>query len=213
MIMLLSKNWLKKLMTIFVVVFLLSILAVLARQSFYPAFGNIRDVSVRATLTESFQNISQLNVLKVSMAGIVDGVDESFWGDNKVLIVAQGYANLGVDLSYVNIYVDEKEVQITILEPQVTDAYIDMSQSRIYERELGTFRVDTNGELENLTWQKAHDKMIDMAYDEKNVSMAKTNTVALIRALVSPYIGNRSLTIEFLKNENYIEVIDNEINK
>ena len=76
--------------------------------------------------------------------------------------MAQGYANLGVDLSYVNIYVDEQEVQIIVLEPQVTDAYIDMSQSRIYERELGTFRVDTNGELENLTWQKAHDKMIDI---------------------------------------------------
>ena len=64
-----------------------------------------------------------------------------------------------------------------------------------------------------MTWQKAHDKMLEMAYDEKNVSMAKTNTVALIRALISPYIGNRTLTIEFLKNENHIEVIDNEINK
>ena len=132
------------------------------------------------------------------MSGVLEGVDESFWGDNKVLIVAQGYAVYGVDLTTASIDVTENSVEVTIDEPVMNEAYIDMNDSYVYENEMTGLRVhDKGAELLNKTWNNAQDRMIELSLHPRNLNMAKRNLEVLIEGLVEPHIEERELLIEY----------------
>ena len=161
-------------------------------------FGSGRNVTIVSTLTDSFKSIAELNTLRVSMSGVVEGVDESFWGDNKVLIVAQGYAVYGVDLSTADIVVTPDAVTITVSEPVMNEAFIDMQDSYVYENEFTGLRVhDERAELLNDTWKNAQDRMIELSMHPRNLDMAKRNLEVLIEGLVEPHIEERELLIEY----------------
>ena len=161
-------------------------------------FGSGRNVTIVSTLTDSFKSIAELNTLRVSMSGVVEGVDESFWGDNKVLIVAQGYAVYGVDLSTADIVVTPDAVTITVSEPVMNEAFIDMQDSYVYENEFTGLRVhDEKAELLNDTWKNAQDRMIELSLHPRNLDMAKRNLEVLIEGLVEPHIEERELLIEY----------------
>jgi len=161
-------------------------------------FGSGRNVTIVSTLTDSFKSIAELNTLRVSMSGVVEGVDESFWGDNKVLIVAQGYAVYGVDLSTADIVVTPDAVTITVSEPVMNEAFIDMQDSYVYENEFTGLRVhDEKAELLNDTWKNAQDRMIELSLHPRNLNMAKRNLEVLIGGLVEPHIEERELLIEY----------------
>ena len=161
-------------------------------------FGSGRNVTIVSTLTDSFKSIAELNTLRVSMSGVVEGVDESFWGDNKVLIVAQGYAVYGVDLSTADIVVTPNAVTITVSEPVMNEAFIDMQDSYVYENEFTGLRVhDEKAELLNDTWKNAQDRMIELSLHPRNLDMAKRNLEVLIEGLVEPHIEERELLIEY----------------
>jgi hypothetical protein len=161
-------------------------------------FGSGRNVTIVSTLTDSFKSIAELNTLRVSMSGVVEGVDESFWGDNKVLIVAQGYAVYGVDLSTAGIVVTPDAVTITVNEPVMNEAFIDMQDSYVYENEFTGLRVhDEKAELLNDTWKNAQDRMIELSLHPRNLDMAKRNLEVLIEGLVEPHIEERELLIEY----------------
>ena len=161
-------------------------------------FGSGRNVTIVSTLTDSFKSIAELNTLRVSMSGVVEGVDESFWGDNKVLIVAQGYAVYGVDLSTADIVVTPDAVTITVSEPVMNEAFIDMQDSYVYENEFTGLRVhDEKAELLNDTWKNAQDRMIELSLYPRNLDMAKRNLEVLIEGLVEPHIEERELLIEY----------------
>ena len=161
-------------------------------------FGSGRNVRIVSTLTDSFKSIAELNTLRVSMSGVVEGVDESFWGDNKVLIVAQGYAVYGVDLSTADIVVTPDAVTITVSEPVMNEAFIDMQDSYVYENEFTGLRVhDEKAELLNDTWKNAQDRMIELSLYPRNLDMAKRNLEVLIEGLVEPHIEERELLIEY----------------
>ena len=132
------------------------------------------------------------------MSGVVEGVDEAFWGDNKVLIVAQGYAVYGVDLSTADIVVTPNAVTITVSEPVMNEAFIDMQDSYVYENEFTGLRVhDEKAELLNDTWKNAQDRMIELSLHPRNLDMAKRNLEVLIECLVEPHIEERELLIEY----------------
>ena len=161
-------------------------------------FGSGRNVTIVSTLTDSFKSIAELNTLRVSMSGVVEGVDESFWGDNKVLIVAQGYAVYGVDLSTADIVVTPDAVTITVNEPVMNEAFIDIQDSYVYENEFTGLRVhDEKAELLNDTWKNAQDRMIELSLHPRNLDMAKRNLEVLIEGLVEPHIEERELLIEY----------------
>tara|TARA_Y100000114_G_scaffold43273_1_gene38743 strand:+ start:2764 stop:3423 length:660 start_codon:yes stop_codon:yes gene_type:complete len=161
-------------------------------------FGSGRNVTIVSTLTDSFKSIAELNTLRVSMSGVVEGVDESFWGDNKVLIVAQGYAVYGVDLSTADIVVTPDAVTITVSEPVMNEAFIDMQDSYVYENEFTGLRVhDEKAELLNDTWKNAQDRMIELSLHPRNLDMAKRNLEVLIEGLVEPHIEERELLIDY----------------
>ena len=161
-------------------------------------FGSGRNVTIVSTLTDSFKSIAELNTLRVSMSGVVEGVDESFWGDNKVLIVAQGYAVYGVDLSTADIVVTPDAVTITVNEPVMNEAFIDMQDSYVYENEFTGLRVhDEKAELLNDTWKNAQDRMIELSLHPRNLDMAKRNLEVLIEGLVEPHIEERELLIDY----------------
>ena len=161
-------------------------------------FGSERKIRIVSTLTESFKSIAELNTLRVSMSGVVEGIDESFWGDNKVLIVAQGYAVYGVDLSTANIIVNPENVTITVNEPVMNEAFIDMQDSYVYENEVTGLRVhDASASLMNDTWKSAQDRMIELSLHPRNLDMAKRNLEVLIQGLVEPHINERKLIVEY----------------
>lgn len=154
--------------------------------------------SIEATLSESFETISELNTLRVSMAGVVSSSDESFWGDNNVLIVAQGYAVYGVDLSLAKIEVSELAVKLTLPTPTMNEAYLDMDDSYVYENEVTGLRLhDSKQQLVNATWNEAQNKIISLSLQPRNLAMAKTNLNALVKGLVQPHIGGRTMIIEY----------------
>jgi len=161
-------------------------------------FGSDRNITIVSTLTDSFKSIAELNTLRVSMSGVVEGVDESFWGDNKVLIVAQGYAVYGVDLSTADIVVTPDAVTITVNEPVMNEAFIDMQDSYVYENEFTGLRVhDEKAELLNDTWKNAQDRMIELSLHPRNLEMAKRNLEVLIEGLVEPHIEERELLVDY----------------
>ena len=163
----------------------------------FSSFGG-KTRSIEVTLSESFESISELNTLRVSMAGVVSGTDESFWGDNNVLIVAQGYAVYGVDLSQAEIEVSELSVKLIIPTPTMNEAYLDMDDSYVYENEMTGLRVhDDKQELVNATWNEAQNKIISLSLQPRNLAMAKTNLNALVKGLVQPHIGGRTMIIEY----------------
>ena len=157
-------------------------------------------MTIQATLSESFESIAELNTLRVSMAGVVSAKDESFWGDNNVLIVAQGYAVYGVDLSHSHVEVNENEVVIFVPTPTMNEAYIDMQDSYVYENEMTGLRMhDKDSDLLNKTWNDAQQKIVDLSTEPRNLNMAKTNLNTIIKGMVEPHIGERTLRIEYSK--------------
>ena len=161
-------------------------------------WASSESITVQSTLSDSFKSIGELNTLRVSMSGVVEGVDESFWGDNKVLIVAQGYAVYGVDLTTASIDVTENSVEVTIDEPVMNEAYIDMNDSYVYENEMTGLRVhDKGAELLNKTWKNAQDRMIELSLHPRNLNMAKRNLEVLIEGLVEPHIGDMDLNVNY----------------
>ncbi len=163
------------------------------------SFGG-NSLTIQATLSESFESIAELNTLRVSMAGVVSAKDESFWGDNNVLIVAQGYAVYGVDLSHSHVEVNENEVVIFVPTPTMNEAYIDMQDSYVYENEMTGLRMhDKDSDLLNKTWNDAQQKIVDLSTEPRNLNMAKTNLNTIIKGMVEPHIGERTLRIEYSK--------------
>jgi hypothetical protein len=66
-----------------------------------------------------------------------------FAGDNRVLLLAHGVVKAGVDLSQIkpeDFEVREKTVRIKLPPANVTDAYLDDSQTKVVERKTGFLR-------------------------------------------------------------------------
>lgn len=97
-----------------------------------------------ATVLRQVQTLSQLVTVKYVMEKIVVMEDAKWFGDNRVLLVANGIVKAGVNLENIkpeDLQVSEKKVVIRLPNPQITDAYLDDRQTRVVERTTGLLRT------------------------------------------------------------------------
>jgi len=120
--------------------------------------GGVR-VYTNAALLQQVQTLSQLVTVKYVIEKAVVIEDVKWYGENRVLLLAQGVVKAGVDLSQLkpeDVSVSGKRVRLRLPPPRITDVYLDETQTRVVERETGLLRAfDKN--LEQTARQTALD--------------------------------------------------------
>jgi len=127
--------------------------------------GGLR-VENTATIIQQVQTLSDLVTVKYVMQKVefVDSPPDStlgkfVQGDNKVMLLAQGIVKAGIDLKKIapgDVTVSGKSLTITLPKPEITDAYLDDTQTKVIERTTGFLR-SLDKDLEQMTRQAAVD--------------------------------------------------------
>jgi hypothetical protein len=125
--------------------------------------GGLR-VENTATIIQQVQTLSDLVTVKYVMQKVefVDSppgstLGQFIQGDNKVLLLAQGIVKAGIDLKKIapgDVAISGKALTITLPKPQITDAYLDDTQTKVLERTTGFLR-SLDKDLEQTTRQYA----------------------------------------------------------
>jgi len=82
-------------------------------------------------------------------------------GESRVLMVAHGKVNAGIDLSQISpndISISGKSITVTLPPSRITDVYLDESQTRVIERTTGLLRA-FDKDLEQTARQNAVDNI------------------------------------------------------
>ena len=127
--------------------------------------GGLR-VANTATIIQQVQTLSDLVTVKYVMQKVefVDSppgstLGQFVQGDNKVMLLAQGVVKAGIDLKKIlpdDVAISGKNLAIKLPRPQITDAYLDDSQTKVLERTTGFLR-SLDKDLEQTTRQYAVD--------------------------------------------------------
>jgi len=115
-------------------------------------------------VVQQVQTLSDLVTVKYVMqkVEIVDSPPDStlgkfVQGDSHVLLLAQGIVKAGIDLKKIqpgDVSVSGGKISIKLPPPQITDAYLDDSQTKVIERTTGFLR-SLDKDLEQVTRQNA----------------------------------------------------------
>lgn len=127
--------------------------------------GGLR-VENTATIIRQVQTLSDLVTVKYVLQKVefLDSPPEStlgkfVQGDNKVMLLAQGVVKAGIDLKKIKakeVAISGKCLTLTLPKPQITDAYLDDSETKVIERTTGFLRK-MDKDLEQTTRQYAVD--------------------------------------------------------
>jgi len=127
--------------------------------------GELR-VENTATIIQQVQTLSDLVTVKYVMQKVefVDSppgstLGQFVQGDSKVMLLAQGVVKAGIDLKKIapgDVAISSKALTITLPKPEITDAYLDDSQTKVMERTTGFLR-SLDKDLEQTTRQFAVD--------------------------------------------------------
>jgi len=127
--------------------------------------GGLR-VENTATIIQQVQTLSDLVTVKYVMQKMefVDSppgstLGQFIQGDNKVWLLAQGVVKAGIDLKKIaagDVAISGKALTLTLPKPEITDAYLDDSQTKVIERTTGFLR-SLDKDLEQTTRQYAVD--------------------------------------------------------
>jgi hypothetical protein len=125
-------------------------------------FGSGPKIYSTPTILQQVQTLSQLVTVKYVMEQMV-AEDDVKWlaglGENKVILIAHGVVKAGIDLSKIekeDLKISGKKVRIKLPPAQITDAYLDDKQTRVFERSTGLFRT-FDKDLEQTARQHAVD--------------------------------------------------------
>lgn len=99
-----------------------------------------------ATVLRQVQTLSQLVTVKYVMEKVVIFEDVKWYpgGDSRVLLVAHGIVKAGVDFDKVkleDVQLTGKKITIKLPPAQITDCYLDDSQTQVVERTTGLLRT------------------------------------------------------------------------
>jgi hypothetical protein len=99
-----------------------------------------------ATVLRQVQTLSQLVTVKYVMEKVVIFEDVKWYpgGDSRVLLVAHGIVKAGVDFDKVkleDVQLAGKKITIKLPAAQITDCYLDDSQTQVVERTTGLLRT------------------------------------------------------------------------
>jgi len=127
----------------------------------------------------------QYTLEKVITAEVGQGVFEFLVGD-KILFVAHGYVQAGVDLEKLDpedIEIKGEVVYIKLPEPEIFVATLDNDKSFVYDRKMG-FLSRGNVDLETAARRKAEEEIRKSAIEDGILDLARTNAENYIDGLV-----------------------------
>jgi hypothetical protein len=95
------------------------------------------------TVVEQIQTLSDLVTVKYVVEKVVILEDAKWYGENRVLLLAHGVVKAGIDLKRLkpgDVQISGKTIRIHMPPPQITDAYLDDSQTRVIDHTTGLLR-------------------------------------------------------------------------
>ncbi len=113
------------------------------------------------TMIRQVQGLNQLVSVKYVLEKVILVEDAKWYGDSRVLMVANGVAKAGVDLSRLqpeDFVVEANRVRVTLPRPQLLDVYLDDRRTQVIERTTGVLREFDKG-LEQEARRQAVDQM------------------------------------------------------
>ena len=123
--------------------------------------------------------------VKYVLEKIVDVRDDKWYGDNNVLLVAQGIVKAGINLDNLqpaDLEVSDKKITITLPHPAITDAYLDDHNTEVIERTTGFMRK-FDKDLEQKTRAQAVDEIRSLAQDNGILKDAQDRAKAQVEGL------------------------------
>jgi hypothetical protein len=139
-----------------------------------------------ATLLRQVQSLSQLVTVKYVLQKVVDVRDSKFYGDNHLLLVAEGIVKAGINLGNLrpgDLEVSDKKITITLPHPAITDAYLDDAHTEVLERTTGLLRA-FDKDLEQNTRAQAVEELRTLALDNGILKEAQDRAQAQVEGLL-----------------------------
>jgi hypothetical protein len=144
-------------------------------------------------VVEGIQDLNQLATVRWKESVIITresgGTDlEQFLAGEKVLLVATGNVEAGVDLALLgrdDVKVDGETVTIRLPEPEILSVSLDEQKTGVYDRDLGPLNLRPDDDLVEQARAAAVDRMEQAARDEDILDQAEQNAEDSIRAFVT----------------------------
>ena len=111
------------------------------------------------TVVEQIQTLSDLVTVKYVLERVEILEDAKWYGENRVLLLAHGIVKAGIDLKRLkpgDVEISGKKITIHLPPPQITDGYLDDSQTRVIDHTTGLLR-SYDKDLEQTARQNAVD--------------------------------------------------------
>ena len=126
------------------------------------------------------------SILVTRESGSENALDRLFSGE-KVLLVATGDVEAGVDLSEVgedDVRVEGETVTIRLPEPEVLSASLDEEKTRVYDRDYGPLNLRPDDDLVEEARAEAEERIEAAARENGVLKTAETNAEGSIGAFV-----------------------------
>ncbi len=143
-------------------------------------------------VVEGVRGLDRLATVRVTESIIVtresggDFLDRLFSGE-KVLVVATGDVEAGVDLSEIgdeDVQVRDDTVTMRLPEPEILSANLDEEKTRVYDRDYSPLNLRPNDDLVEEARATAEERIEAAARENGILDTAETNAEDSIRALV-----------------------------
>ena len=111
------------------------------------------------SVVHEVQSLSDLVTVKYVMDKVVVLEDVKWYGENRVLLLAQGVVKAGIDLKRLkpeDVSITDKKISLKLPVSQITDAYLDDKQSQVIDHTTGLLRA-FDKDLEQTARQNAVD--------------------------------------------------------
>ncbi len=143
-------------------------------------------------VVEGVRELDRLATVRVTESILVtresggDVLERLFSGE-KVLLVATGDVEAGVDLSEIgedDVKVEDETVTIRLPEPEVFSASLDEQETRVYDRDYSPLNLRPDDDLVEEARAEAEERIEAAARENGILDTAETNAEQSIRALV-----------------------------
>ncbi|HKS38553.1 MAG TPA: DUF4230 domain-containing protein [Verrucomicrobiae bacterium] len=141
------------------------------------------------TLLKEVQTLSQLVTVKYVLEKVVILEDVKWYGENRVLMVAHGVVNAGVDLKKLtpqDLRVQGNKVLLKLPHAAITDVYLDEQKTQVIENSTGLLRTFDKTLEQNARRQAVMDMRLAARYNgiyQDAESRAKLQLTELFRQL------------------------------
>jgi len=111
------------------------------------------------SVVHEVQSLSDLVTVKYVLNKVVVLEDVKWYGENRVLLLAQGVVKAGIDLKRLkpeDVSISGKKISLRLPPPQITDAYLDDKASQVIDHTTGLLRA-FDKDLEQSARQNAVD--------------------------------------------------------